>query len=441
MSPGVKLPKLPFPLRDYQKEGVSFLLENNYALLGDDMGLGKTVQVIAGLKSVYEKKGIFRCLIVVPNSLKTNWMNEFQTWFPDAPVTLIQGDLENRSFLLESRNGVVICTYEQMRGTFDANHRIPSFELVVFDEVQRLKNSSSQLYLSAYTVKTEKVWAMSGTPLENSESDIVSIFSIIKSGIIQKGLTPNEISTAIAPYLLRRLKKEVLHELPDLVEENRYIDLGATQRREYDDLYESRLSMDKKDSGGLLALITELKKLANFSEKTRKSAKLDHLEEILEELMVKGEKVLIFSQYVKTLEFLEEELSYPTLMFHGGLKQQERDTVIESFKKGDTNILLMSLMAGGVGLNIQEASTVIMFDRWWNPAVESQAIARAHRMGREGSVHAIKFVAAGTIEERILEILHDKEDLFDMVVEGAVKKGSEKRLLELLDLDSDLDEE
>ena len=160
MSPDVKLPKLPFPLRDYQKEGVSFLLENNYALLGDDMGLGKTVQVIAGLKSVYEKKGIFRCLIVVPNSLKTNWMNEFQIWFPDAPVTMIQGDLENRSFLLESRNGVVICTYEQMRGTFDANHRIPSFELVVFDEVQRLKNSSSQLYLSAYTVKTEKVLSL-----------------------------------------------------------------------------------------------------------------------------------------------------------------------------------------------------------------------------------------------------------------------------------------
>ena len=428
---------LPFELRDYQKTGVEFLTNNSSALLGDDMGLGKTVQIIVALKKIYSETGIFRCLIVVPNSLKTNWLNEFETWFPGTLVTDLKGDLENRSYTLETYNGFVICTYEQLRASFDANHRIPSFDFVIYDEVQRLKNSSSQVYMSAYGVIAEKVWAMSGTPLENSVNDIVNIFNIIKSGVIQKGLNENEISSAISPYLLRRLKKDVLDELPDLIEQNVYIDLGPDQAKEYSNLYNSRLSMDGKDSAGLLALITELKKLVNFSEKTRKSAKLDRLKDLLKELMEKGEKVLIFSQYVKTLEFIEEELEYATFMYHGGMNQVQKDSTIENFKTGDTNILLMSLMAGGVGLNIQEASTVIIFDRWWNPAVESQAIARAHRMGRKDPVHAIKFVTSGTIEERILQILHDKEDLFDFVIEGAVKKGNEKRLTQLLDLEED----
>ena len=428
---------LPFELRDYQKTGVEFLTNNSSALLGDDMGLGKTVQIIVALKKIYSETGIFRCLIVVPNSLKTNWLNEFETWFPGTLVTDLKGDLENRSYTLETYNGFVICTYEQLRASFDANHRIPSFDFVIYDEVQRLKNSSSQVYMSAYGVIAEKVWAMSGTPLENSVNDIVNIFNIIKSGVIQKGLNENEISSAISPYLLRRLKKDVLDELPDLIEQNVYIDLGPDQAKEYSNLYNSRLSMDGKDSAGLLALITELKKLVNFSEKTRKSAKLDRLKDLLKELMEKGEKVLIFSQYVKTLEFIEEELEYATFMYHGGMNQVQKDSTIENFKTGDTNILLMSLMAGGVGLNIQEASTVIIFDRWWNPAVESQAIARAHRMGRKDPVHAIKFVTSGTIEERILQILHDKEDLFDFVIEGAVKKGNEKRLTQLLDIEED----
>jgi len=428
---------LPFDLRDYQKTGVEFLSSSESALLGDDMGLGKTIQVIASLKKIYSEKGIFRCLIVVPNSLRTNWLKEFSLWFPKAVVTDLKGDLENRSYTLETYSGFIICTYEQLRGSFNQNHRIPPFELIVYDEVQRLKNSSSQVYMSAYGVVAKKVWAMSGTPLENSINDIVNIFNLIKSGIIQKGLNASEVSSAISPYLLRRLKGDVLDELPDLIEENVYIDLGPEQSKEYSDLYNSRFSIDGKDSAGLLALITELKKLANFSEKSRKSAKLDYLKELLDELISKGEKVLIFSQYVKTLEFIEEELKFPTLMYHGGMDQKQKDKTINDFKTGDINILLMSLMAGGVGLNIQEASTVIIFDRWWNPAIESQAIARTHRMGRKDPVHAIKFVASGTIEERILEILHDKEDLFDFVIEGAVKKGNEKRLTQLLDLEAD----
>ena len=171
--------------------------------------------------------------------------------------------------------------------------------MIVYDEVQRLKNSSSQVYMSAYGVVAKTVWAMSGTPLENSIDDIVNIFNLIKSGIIQKGLNASEVSSAISPYLLRRLKVDVLDELPDLIEENVYIDLGPEQSKEYSDLYNSRFSIDGKDSAGLLALITELKKLANFSEKSRKSAKLEYLKELLNELLSKGEKVLIFSQYLK----------------------------------------------------------------------------------------------------------------------------------------------
>ena len=159
---------LPFPLRDYQKTGVEFLTSNSSALLGDDMGLGKTVQVIVALKSIYEREGIFKCLIVVPNSLKSNWQNEFSIWFPDALLTVLKGNLEDRNFQLESSTSFILCTYEQMRASFQQDNTIGEFDYLIFDEIQKLKNATSKAYMSAYVIKSKNIWGMSGTPLENS---------------------------------------------------------------------------------------------------------------------------------------------------------------------------------------------------------------------------------------------------------------------------------
>jgi SNF2 family DNA or RNA helicase len=433
--------KLPFPLRPYQEVGVEFLINNSSALLGDDMGLGKTVQVIVALKSLYEKNGIFKCLIVVPNSLKTNWRKEFNQWFPDANLTILHGDLADRNFQLESSTGFILCTYEQMRSSFQQNHTIGEFDYLIFDEIQKIKNSTSQAYMAAYVIKSKHIWGMSGTPLENSPQDVVNIFSIIKPFLIQEGIEQFEISQAITPFMLRRLKSDVLEELPELIEENLYIDMHPLQQKEYNEAFNKRLNIDKKDSSQLLSLITELKKICNFSSLYNVSSKVEALEDIIGTVLSKNEKIIIFSQYVKTLEYIQDKISYSTSLYHGGLNSDEKDKMISDFKtKNENNILLMSLMAGGVGLNLQEASTIVLFDRWWNPAVESQAIARAHRMGRNEPVHAIKFITTSSIEEKIVELLHDKKEMFDLIIEGAVERGKEKNLLQLLNLEIEKDE-
>jgi SNF2 family DNA or RNA helicase len=425
---------LPFPLRPYQEEGFHFLIENQRALLGDDMGLGKTVQTIVALKAAYEKKGFFRVLIVVPNPLITNWIEELSLWFEDSKVQILKGDLFDRTAQLKRSKGFVLCSYEQMRASFTRNHLIPEYEIVIFDEAQKIKNSSSATHLAAKRISKKKMWMLSGTPLENRIEDVISIFSILKWNTIQSGNSRIEITNSIAPYLLRRLKTDVLDELPELIEENVYINMTGKQKTRYDNTFNKKDSLDLNQSSNVLALITELKKICNYDDESNESGKLNHLKEILDELNRKKEKVIVFSQYVKTLEYIMQNLNQNAMMYHGGMKNVEKDNVLKEFKDSkNPEILLMSLKAGGVGLNLQEASTVILFDRWWNPAVESQAIARAHRMGNKKIVHAIKFVTPDSIETRILQLLHEKEELFEDVIEGAVDKRQEFILRNLLE--------
>ncbi len=428
---------LPFPLRDYQKTGVDFLTSSSSALLGDDMGLGKTIQVIVSLKKIFNKTGIKKTLIVVPNSLSSNWLNEFRIWYKECDVVRARGDKSEREYIIKNNSAVTIATYEHIRALVSDSKSLPKFEYIIFDEAQRLKNQSSNLYQACRKLKANYKWMLTGTPLENSPQDIVSLFSILKFGLIQSGFTTSEIRDTIYPYLLRRLKTEVLDELPDLIEENRYIDLTQNQITSYNKTIKQKFEIDKKDSGGMLALITELKKICNYDPVSYSSAKLEVLKEILEEKISKSEKTIIFSQYVKTLNFIKENLEHKSLIYDGSLSSESKDEIINKFKNNDEElILLMSIKSGGVGLNLQEATTVVIFDRWWNPATEQQAIARAHRLGNKNKVHAIKFVAAGTIEERIIDLLEIKQDYFEEVVEGAAEKRSRVSLLEILDLES-----
>lgn len=420
---------LPFNLRPYQEEGVRFLTNLSSALLADDMGLGKTVQAIVSLKIKYLEEGIFRCLIVVPNSLIANWTREFEVWFPESHLLTLDGDAQNRLIQLERSTGFILASYDQIRIAFSQPNRVKKFDVVVLDEVQKIKNIDSRTTLSCNLIKKDIAWIMSGTPLENNSKEILSVFSFIKSGFLDKEMSNIEIKNSIAPYMLRRLKKDILKELPDLIEQDFYINLSSSQRSEYNKLFENRRSDNP------LSVLTKLKQICNFSE-DGVSSKLERLNEIVEELSYKGEKAIVFSQYVKTLEKIFDGIQLSNkFIYHGGLDKTEKSIVLENFKNFDgPAVLLMSLQAGAVGLNLQEASTVILFDRWWNPAVENQAIARAHRMGRTEPVHAIKFLINDSVEERINELLKEKENLFEDIVEGAVSIRNRLKLEEILDL-------
>ena len=421
-------------LRSYQEIGRKALDNSDTFLLADDMGLGKTVQTIMALKNRFSEHGIQRTLIVVPNSLRSNWINELSIWFPEARVNLLDGDKENRIFYLKNSKEIIITTYEQIRTSFSTDVEIPDFDIVIYDEAQRLKNSTASTYHAAKLIISNTTWMLTGTPLENSEQDIVNLFSILRPGTIFKGFNHLEIKDGIAPFFLRRKKEECLDELPDLIEEDVLIDMTELQRREYDKLMLEKYDWYKSDN--LLAFITKLKKLCNFPEEIKDSAKLKNIRNILKTKYERKEKVIIFSQYVETLKALEKALNFDFLFYDGSLSQQEKDAVVEKFQNDEEPLfLLMSLKAGGVGLNLQAANTVILFDRWWNPATEQQAIARAHRLGNKNKVHAIKFIVQDSIEEKIINILHEKEYLFEQIVEESnEKKANKNKLAELLDL-------
>jgi SNF2 family DNA or RNA helicase len=424
---------LPFELRPYQVEGVKFLTNTSHALLGDDMGLGKTIQAIASLKLKYQNEGLFRCLIIVPNSLITNWLNEFALWFPNTGIQYLQGDATNRLIQLERSRGFLIATYDQIRIAYENPNRVPLFEVVILDEAQKIKNTNSQTTLACNLIKKKEAWLLSGTPLENNQNEILSVFSFMNRKIIRKGMEPYEIRELIAPYMLRRLKKEILDELPDLIEQDFYIELSPEQRKEYDLVYGDRKSEDNLKNP--LPVINKLKQICNFSTNL-KSTKLDRLIDICKELEAKEEKIIVFSQYVKSLEKINDKLSGENVfMYHGGLDKDEKDNIINNFKTHEGHaILLMSIKAGSVGLNLQEASTVVLFDRNWNPAIEKQAIARAHRMGRKEPVHAIKFIVRDSIEERINDLLIEKNELFEDIIEGAVKVRNLSKLKDILEI-------
>jgi SNF2 family DNA or RNA helicase len=425
-------------LRPYQEIGKNFLYNSNSFLLADDMGLGKTIQTISALKERSKKHGIMRTLIVVPNSLKTNWANEFKTWYPEVIPTLLEGNKNDRLFYLKNSKSVIIATYEQIRTTFAVNENIPNFNIVIFDEAQRLKNSNSSTFQCSKLIKSDTFWMLSGTPLENSETDIVNLFRILRPDTIHKGFNHLEIRDGIKPFFLRRKKEECLDELPELIEENVYIDMTKAQKFQYEKLMEEK--MDWYKSGNLLAFITELKKICNFPDEISDSAKLKNLNNILKVKNETQEKVIIFSQYVDTLKKIESSLPYSFMLYDGSLTSDEKDRIIDKFQNSsENNFLLMSIKSGGVGLNLQQANTVILFDRWWNPATEQQAIARAHRMGNKNAVHAIKYIVSNSIEEKIIEILHNKEYIFKNVIENKEKITSNKNLLaQLIDLEVEI---
>ena len=432
------------PLYRYQWEGVAFLYQSCAALLADEMGLGKTIQTVVAVDLLLnEVNSINRVLIVTPASLTTNWTEEFEKWAPSLAVQRVQGSTLDREAFYLLPIPVLVGSYEQIRQ--DGLDRIPSktFDLVVLDEAQRIKNRHSITALACHLLPRSRAWALSATPLENSIEDIKSILRFLDPAIKQH-LPLASLTKNLKDMMLRRHKSDVRAELPPVMLQDLKLTLSESQRESYDKLWVNRAEMVKARAANgdmgtiLLGIITRLKIVCNFDSSTNASSKLDALNVILERAGNKA-RILVFSQFVQTLQKISNGINIQHDFLTGFMPIKKRQAAIARFKSEQApRLLLISLRAGGVGLNLGEATHVVLFDRWWNPAVELQAIYRAHRLERNEPLHVIRFLMTNSIEEDIAAILERKEKLYDEViesVEGSTNHLTKEDMISILGLD------
>ena len=429
---------VPGKLHDYQWEGVAFLCRSRAALLADEMGLGKTIQAAVALAlTLNARNEMTRALVVAPAALTTNWITELAAWAPSLTVRRVHGNPREREAFYLLPIPVLVGSYEQIRQ--DGLDRIPAdtFDLVVLDEAQRIKNRHSATALACRLLPRKYSWALSATPLENNASDLASILGFLDPSIYPD-LSGLQLSARLQAMMLRRRKAEVRRELPPVIVQDLRLELAPTQRVRYDALWTGRyraVAAGVEDAGVvLLSLITRLKIVCNFDMEADESSKLDALSDLCEAAGPRA-RILVFSQFVETLKWISDRIAMPSDLLTGSMSGIERQAAMDQFKmESAPRALFVSLRAGGVGLNLGEATHVVVFDRWWNPAVEVQAIYRAHRFDREEPLHVVRFLVADTIEERIAAILDRKAGVFDDVVESAETTGANFTVQELMQI-------
>ncbi|NOQ77825.1 MAG: hypothetical protein GQ546_00325 [Gammaproteobacteria bacterium] len=445
-------------LRDYQQQGLNWLqFTREYqfnGILADDMGLGKTVQALAHL--LYEKQhhsnkdneaDKLPSLVIAPTSLMGNWKREAQRFTPDLKLILLHGPQRKALFEDISEYDIVLTTYALMLRDKEF-HEQQQYNYVILDESQNIKNARSKTSQVIFKLKAKHRLCMTGTPMENHLGELWSLFHFLMPGFLGTQDRFNrlfrspiekqgdqdrqqQLHKRIKPFMLRRTKEMVATELPEKTEMIRTVPLSGKQR----DLYETvRLAMDEKvreeiSKKGLarsqIMILDALLKLRQTccdprllslskAKDVNVSAKLDMLMEMVPEMIEEGRKIIIFSQFVKMLGFIEEELNKYNISYAKLTGQtKNRDDVIMSFQEGDAQVFLISLKAGGVGLNLTAADTVIHYDPWWNPAVERQATDRAYRIGQDKPVFVYKLLTEETVEEKILQMQKNKQKLAD----------------------------
>ncbi|PQO45310.1 DEAD/DEAH box helicase [Blastopirellula marina] len=442
-------------LREYQQEGLGWMLFlEKFGLggcLADDMGLGKTVQVLALLADRQRRRGKKEsarpALIVVPNSILHNWRQEAERFAPNLNVAEYTGTRRKKELPDLEQFDLVLTTYGTMRKDIERLSNIP-WDYVILDEAQAIKNASSQTAKASRLLNARHRLALSGTPIENHLGELWSLFDFLNPGLLGsstafKSLTrdgsqndPQNIEAlreGIAPFLLRRTKAEVLPQLPKKMEQRLYCELPAAQQKQYDQMrehYRQGLAQKIAETGLAKAKIHVLEALLRLrqtachpglvdpQQKSKSSAKLDLLMEQLEEVVGEGHKALIFSQFTTMLHIVQERLDKAGIR-HEYLdgKTKDRQGCVERFQNDPAcSVFLISLKAGGTGLNLTAADYVYLLDPWWNPAVEAQAIDRAHRMGQTKSVFAYRLIARNTVEEKILELQSQKNALADALI-------------------------
>lgn len=431
---------LPITLRPYQEEGVSWLkMLSNYQLggiLADDMGLGKTLQVIAYLLSEKEEGYMPKALILAPASVIYNWQAEVKQFAPSLSCKVIFGNKKERQSQIQNDCDLMITSYASFRQDVE-EYMKKDYSVLILDEAQMVKNSTSQTFKDIQKLDITRRFALSGTPVENCLEELWSIFQLIMPGFFPgkkafKKLEPKFIAKMIQPFVLRRTKEEVLSELPERSDINYYSLLTSDQKAIYlaylTQMQQEVSTMDtetfSKNKIPILAGLTRLRQICctpSLFDKnyTGQSGKIELLKTLLIQAKESHRRILLFSQFTTMLDILKPVLKHLGLHYFeltGHTKTNERLKQVEAFNRGEGDIFLISLKAGGTGLNLTGADTVILFDSWWNPAVEEQAAGRAHRMGQKKNVEVWHFIAEGTIEERIYELQQKKRDLFERVM-------------------------
>ena len=420
-SARLEFPFQPFP---YQFEGIAFLFPREAAILADEMGLGKTMQAITTIRMLLLSSQLRNVLLICPKPLVTNWMREFRQWAPEIPAVVIEGDQAKRQYIWNQQDYPVrIANYELLMRD-KALLEIPDmhFDLVILDEAQRIKNRNSTTAEIVRALPRTRSWALTGTPIENSVEDLVNIFEFLQPGYLSSDMSLKAISHASRDYILRRTKDKVLTEMPPKMFRDEELELTSAQFDSYR-CAEDEGIVQLNDMGETLTiqhvfeLVLRLKQICNFDPLTGSSCKLERLEADMEEIAASGHKAIIFSQWVETLEKIAEPLArFGPMKYHGRIPANKRDAVIAQFKADPSkHLILMSYGAGSVGLNLQFCQYVFLFDRWWNPAVEDQAVNRAHRIGVTGPVTVTRMMAANTIEQRINDVLAKKRELFNQL--------------------------
>ncbi len=443
-------------LRKYQREGYRWIRTlASYGLggiLADDMGLGKTLQTITALKAAKEDGEEGCDLIVCPASLVFNWQDEFARFAPDMKVLTISGMKNDRDLLISKATDfdVVITSYDLLKRDVDLYEDM-TFNYQVIDEGQYIKNPSTAAAKSVKIIKAKHKLALTGTPIENRLSELWSIFDYLMPGFLYGyetfrtefetpivKLSDEEatlrLQKMISPFILRRLKGDVLKELPDKLEESRSVALGERQQALYDAqvaLIKNTLESkdDKELNSSKLEILSQLTRLRQiccdpalcFENYEGGSAKVELAMDLLDTAIDGGHKVLLFSQFTSMLEILKAKLKERDVAFYeitGATKKEERLKLVNRFNEDDTPVFLISLKAGGVGLNLTGADIVMHYDPWWNVAAQNQATDRAHRIGQTKKVTVYKLIAKGTIEEKIQKLQESKKELSDKMLSG-----------------------
>ena len=463
-------------LRPYQTAGfvwLKTLYHNGFGgILADDMGLGKTLQTIAFLLSEYlEAKAVDnrRVLIVTPASLVFNWKNEFSLFAPGLPVRMVTGSASERHEIIhgaQSRD-ILITSYELLKRDLEEYEGIPFFCQII-DEAQYIKNHNTQAAHAVKSIASGCRFALTGTPIENRLSELWSIFDYLMPGFLygyqrfraeieipvvqsKEESAMSRLQKMVRPFILRRLKKDVLTDLPDKLEKCMYADMEGEQRKlYYAHVQRIRMMLDKQSDEEfktakiqILSELTRLRQLccdpALIYEKYESpSAKSALCIDLIKNAVEGGHKVLLFSQFTSMLETLQERLEQEGISYYvltGSTPKERRLDLVERFNADETNVFCISLKAGGTGLNLTAADIVIHFDPWWNLAVQNQATDRAHRIGQTNIVNVYKLIMKDTIEENIVKLQERKKELAEQVLSGEdLGSGSftKEELLELL---------
>lgn len=442
-------------LRNYQLEGFNWLKKLSYlgfgGILADEMGLGKTLQVISLLASEYAAKKELTSLIITPASLIYNWQEEFQKFAPELPLAVVAGTKKERRDLLTAsqlKGKILITSYDLLKRDIDLYEPI-KFDYEILDEAQYIKNHTTAVAKAVKIIDSQQRFVLTGTPIENKLSELWSIFDYLMPGFLYtyKEFKTNfeapivkdndqevqaRLATMVAPFILRRLKKEVLMDLPAKVEKVSYAEFDKKQR----DLYNAQVlklrqmvtNQDdaefKKNKFELLAELTKLRQICCdpnllYTNYNGESAKTLAFLDLVKVNLENSHKVLVFSQFTSLLALLEQVLTKEKITYYkitGQTPKQKRLELVDRFNNDQTQVFLISLKAGGTGLNLVGADVVIHYDPWWNQAAQNQATDRAHRIGQEHKVTVYNLISKGTIEEKILEMQKNKQQLADNIL-------------------------